>query len=1581
MADAIELGAISNAYKQLSSDPTKKWYIGSIKPTIGHSELASGMASLIKVIKAFQHKTIPGISGLDTINTELDPNHAMILQAEASPWKNGTHPRRAALNSYAVGGVNAHIILEEYKEKDEEENGNKKDDYNQQDIIVAYKKNDTGKEASIPSVEKEYTTILSALTQEIFEIDLNDIDRTLSPIDYGFDSVKIIQLVRRINETLDLNIKMGQILGVDNFEAFFDMVETSYLHKHNKENKHNKLQQTIHTKKQYPLSEGQQGLWFIQQLEPNSTAYNVPIAFSLLGKMDNNHLQKALKLMLEEYPILGTRFITHNETGEIFQQLHAVDTSILLDHTSLEKQQDIIEVYKQLLHIPFNLEKDCLVRLYTRYDERNNKTYILFVIHHIVFDGMSSGLLLTSFLEKYQRLLQGESITIQQPDLAYFDFVAWEKLYINSEQGKESLWYWKNKLSGTLPILSLPYDNMLSADKNKNNVEAETIHLSKDESDNLKKIAKKLNVNLSILLLSVFKMLLYKLSGEEDILVLTPTAGRPKKEHEQSIGYYVNMMITRILISSTKQFNNLVEEIKQEFLSGIDHAAYPFPKILSALNISDTDRKNSAFTISYAYQNIFDSFLKEDNSWKSLEMLTEIFQETEDAYALEVYDLREALRVYLKYNSSLFHRSTIKRHLGYFKKLLSDIVEDSQKAIKDYEIVSADEKHQLLVAFNNTTVAYPKNKTIINLFEEQVLKTPNNIAVVFEGSELSYKELNEKSNQLARYIRAKYQKKTKQALKPDTLIALHLDRSLEVVISMLAVLKAGGAYVPIDPDYPQERIDYIIKDSACNVIIDQRTLEEFKKIENKHTKKNLRSINKPKDLAYVMYTSGTTGNPKGVMVGHSNVNNEILSQLSMIPLDSSDKSLLTANYTFDTSVECMYMSLFSGGCLHIINKSSLLDSNYVQEYIENSAITVLNTTPSYLSSLHLNLNTPSLKYIILGGELYQKLQTTAKVYNTYGPTETTIASTGIEMSSETAIQQIGKPINNTQIYILDNNLQLVPIGITGEIYIGGIGITRGYLNNKELTTERFIPNPFMTKADKAKGYTRLYKTGDVARWMPDGSLEYMGRNDDQIKIRGCRVELGEIEHALSQINGIQQNCVIAKERKTENNNTKYLVGYYVLDNSKYKPDEETILEKLSQILPAYMVPAALVRMESLPITTNGKLDKRALPDAEFSNQTNYVAARNEKEAAVCKIWSTALGLDKVSITDDFFKIGGNSILSIQVTHQMSKVLERNIRVVDLFRYKTIAALMHKVMDNESNTSNIILLSSKEDKNKSCIFLVHGVGGNILGYYKIIQQLENHYNIYGIQSRGLDTNQTYFTSYAEMLQVYAEEMSTILKRLETNTYNIIGWSYGVNVALDIITELSNKYQCDQAFLIDGSPVDKKVNKDIQLKLNSTVFADNIRALLLLYKDVFGIEDDISTMAEKDLFIFAHGLFGYPYNEEEDLNTIKRRIAIALHNVRNILNDFRSKKTCYKAEIFHIINATQTNYKYHEWDTILDSPHIEIIDIVGNHWSIINSTELLHYLHEHIIETLPEKPYEIREQDNFKGVFTTQSYQKK
>jgi len=648
--------------------------------------------------------------------------------------------------------------------------------------------------------------------------------------------------------------------------------------------------------------------------------------------------------------------------------------------------------------------------------------------------------------------------------------------------------------------------------------------------------------------------------------------------------------------------------------------------------------------------------------------------------------------------TSLYDRLTIERMVSHYLLVLEQMVDNKDRLIKDYKLLSQTEFQQIIIDWNKTDVDYPKEKTIHQLFEEQVVKTPDSIAVVFEEQKLTYAELNIKSNQLARYLQSQI------TINPDTLIGLCLDRSLEMIIGILGILKAGGAYVPLDPKYPEERIKYILEDTNTSLVLTQSYLiENIRKITtidiidlesgcySDKGKTNILIKNGTSNLAYVIYTSGTTGKPKGVMVSHqavNNYNNWIYSHNCYSKANIIDCS---SSFSFDATVNVLITPLCHGQqvilCTEVVKK----DINLFLDHVNRKKIELIKITPSYLSNLLSHTRAYGqieyLKCIILGGEKANKvdiqefigLNPEIEILHHYGPTETTVGVTSfIDFTNNTLLDNIsripiGKISSNNQAYVLDKNNAPVPIGVTGELHIGGAGLARGYLNRPELTAQKFIPNPFITEEAKTKGYTKLYKTGDLVRWLPDGNLDYIGRNDHQVKIRGYRIELGEIESVIKSIDEIKQVCVLVKEK----NDNRYLVAYFVLEKST-ELKNDLILRKLSIQLPDYMLPDAFVQLEKFPLTINGKLDHRLFPNYEFTNEETYLAPSTKLDIKLSSIWQEVLKLGKVGMSDDFFRIGGNSILAIKLSHKISENLDIQIAIADIFKYRTIQELSNYI---------------------------------------------------------------------------------------------------------------------------------------------------------------------------------------------------------------------------------------------------------------------------------------------------------------
>ncbi len=1307
MADAIELGAIDAVYKKFSKDPSKKWHVGTSKPIVGHSELASGMASLIKVLKAFEHKTIPGIAGLENINSELDPNHSLILTKESCHWQNGTHPRRAGLNSYAVGGVNAHLILEEYPNVkiDEDPIKGKKAEVKEEgkEVVVEADKAQTKHETTRETIE--------AISNEIFQIAKEDFDETLSPIDYDFDSIKVIEFVNRINEHFKVNVKMGQILGVDDFKSMYDAFETI-------------VDKALNTKGDdevvveenlpgsYPLSEGQKGLWFIQNANPESTEYNVPLAFSVNRLVDTTIIYKAAELLLEKEPVLRVAFKVDNGNGELIQEIQPVSGYLQEDDEILTKE--IGQEFETLQAIPFELSKT-VTRLHIRQDKEAQRTYILFVVHHIVFDGSSVAPFITGFKGLLKQLESGAIPVKLEEERPYFEFIDQENRYLKSLASIEDFAFWSKKFGNSIEKVELPYDVIDKGSLNPLDKEgACSMEINGEALVQLKHAAKSMKVNLSVFMLSMFKVLLYKITNAEELIVKLPTAGRPNEKYDNSIGYYINMMLAKTVVSGDDAFSNLVNKVKAEFLSNIDYAKYPYPKLLTSLEATK-GKGESLFPIVYIYQNIFDKILKQDSS-DDITLLDSFRQDVVDEYVLEIIDLKESLKVEFKYKKALFKEETVNAHINYYQNIIEEVIANPDQKVDDMAILSKEEEQRILVDFNASESIYPKNKSIVELFGDQVKEDPKAIAVVFGEETITYETLEERSNQLATYLQ-------QQGVGQETLVGICMDRSIEMMVAILGVLKAGGAYVPIDSEYPKDRISYMLEDSIVNgnakndvrIILVQEHLkmsildkidESITAItllkqwdENKditYAKGNLESKTTPNSLAYVIYTSGSTGNPKGVMVEHKSVV-RLVKNPDYYRFDKDVTILATGAFSFDATIFEFFGPLLNGGKLILTSQDVLLNNQSLLDTIKKNKVDVMWFTSSWLNQIvDSNIEVfKTLKTVLVGGErlspkhigelrtVYPKLE----IINGYGPTENTTFSTTNNIKEVNGDIAIGKPISDDKAYIVNKNNGLQPIGVPGELCLTGEGLSRGYLNRKDLTDEKFIENPF--------GKGKLYRTGDLARWNRNGQIEYLGRIDNQVKLRGFRIELGEIETMLNSQNSISNSTVIIKEHV----GSKQLVAYCVLADGNESLDVLELKEELAKGLPDYMVPPFIVEIDALPLTSNGKVDRRALLNlnVELRGIREYVAPSTKTEKQLTAIWEEVLEVNHISVNDSFFELGGHSLLVTKLLSRIQKEFNVNLLLSSVFESSTLVQLAKTVDNNQGNQLPEIKVVNNREK--------------------------------------------------------------------------------------------------------------------------------------------------------------------------------------------------------------------------------------------------------------------------------------------
>ncbi|MDJ0506232.1 MAG: amino acid adenylation domain-containing protein, partial [Nostocales cyanobacterium LE14-WE12] len=809
--------------------------------------------------------------------------------------------------------------------------------------------------------------------------------------------------------------------------------------------------------------------------------------------------------------------------------------------------------------------------------------------------------------------------------------------------------------------------------------------------EKLRYLALASNTSLYQIMLTAFYVQLYRYTNQTDILIGSPMRGRTAKEFKEIVGYFSNLTVLRVSIQENATFTELLAQVSKIVRQAQKHQDYPFSLLVEKLQPQRDPSRSPFCQVSFTWQAQTWCEQKENLSPSQepmLQMAPYLLGHQRGAdfdLSLMVMEAAETFQLNWQYNTDLFEDTTITPMAGHFVTLLESIVENPQQPVSLLPLLTQREQHQLLVEWNNTKAEYPSNKCIHQLFEEQVERTPDAVAVVFEGQQLTYNELNCRANQLAHYLQS-------LGVKPDELVGICVERSLEMIVGLLGILKAGGAYVPFDPDYPIERLSFMLEDAAVKVLLTQQELidklpehqaqliclDADWELISQFSQDNPITDVQATNLAYVIYTSGSTGQPKGVMLSHSNLSNHMFWMQETFPLTKTDRVLQKTPFSFDASVWEFYAPLLVGGQLLIAQPGGHTDSDYLLKTIAQQQVTTVQLVPSLLQMLLEQggiENCQLLKRVFCGGEilpvaLQEKLlsQLNVNLCNLYGPTECCIDVTFWNCQREMYGQRIpiGRPISNTQIYILDSNLQSLPVGIPGEIHIGGAGLARGYLNRPELTEEKFIPNPFSNSPD-----SRLYKTGDLARYLPDGNIEYLGRIDNQVKIRGFRIELGEIEAVLTQYPQVQSSVIIAREDTPGN---KRLVAY-IVPEKEATPTPNEMRQFLKEKLPEYMIPSAFVILESLPLTPNGKIDRRALPAPEQNHERTdkFIAPRNPIEEILVTIWTEVLKVQQISINDNFFELGGDSILSISIISK-AKQAGLEITLKQLFAHQTIAEL-------------------------------------------------------------------------------------------------------------------------------------------------------------------------------------------------------------------------------------------------------------------------------------------------------------------
>jgi amino acid adenylation domain-containing protein len=1012
-----------------------------------------------------------------------------------------------------------------------------------------------------------------------------------------------------------------------------------------------------------PLSFAQQRLWFLDQFEPNNPFYNLPKAIHMKGALNMEALRKSLDAIVARHESLRTTIDSvDGKPIQVISENRALDLSLidLSESPRAEREKEMQRLLKEESQRPFNLSQDLMLRAALL--RLGQEEHVLFlVMHHIASDGWSMAVLSKELTELYESFVTGKPSPLPELPIQYADFSVWQRNWLQGEVLETQFSYWKNQLDGAPPLLELPTDRPRPAIQTYRGSK-ESVVLTTDLSEALKALSQREGVTLFMTLLAVFKTLLYRYIGQEDIVVGSPIANRTRVETESLIGFFVNTLALRTDLSGNPSFRELLGRVRDVAFGAYAHQDFPFEKLVAELQPERNMRYSPFLQVMFVLQNAPRNPLElSDLTLTPLEFDHETAKfDLAFDLALEMVEKPEGLSCSLWHNADLFDAATIFRMLGHYQTLLEGIVTNPDQRIGDLPLLTAAERHQLLVEWNDTRADYPKDCCIHQLFEAQAEQTPDAIAVVFEDQQLTYRELNARANQLAHHLR-------KLGVGPEVLVGICLERSLEMVVGLLGILKAGGAYVPLDPTYPRERLAFMLSDSKASVLLTQEKLAaelseprlsmvcldtNWQAISQESRERPVGAVTS-ENLAYVIYTSGTTGSPKGVLVAHQGLCNLIESHIRTYQVQQSSRVLHVVSFSFDAAAAHMFLALCSGSTLCLARDSLLPGSGMIQ-ILRDQSITHALLPASVLAALPFE-KLPLLRVISVGAgicppDLVARWAQGRRFLNVYGPTEATIASTVAECTGGDRRPPIGRPIANTQIYILDRHLQPVPIGVPGELHIGGVGLARGYLNRAKLTAEKFIPNPFSGEPG-----ARLYKTGDLARYLPDGNIDFLGRIDHQVKLRGLRIELEEIEAVLNQHPTVQESVVLMREDKPGD---KRLVAYIVTVREKTLMIGE-LRSFLKVKLPDYMVPSAFVMLDMLPLTPNGKVDRGALPAPDWAKpevERAFVALQTPMQSRIAEVWQEALGVERVGVYDNFFDLGGHSLLLIQVIARLEKRL-------------------------------------------------------------------------------------------------------------------------------------------------------------------------------------------------------------------------------------------------------------------------------------------------------------------------------------
>lgn len=1114
---------------------------------------------------------------------------------------------------------------------------------------------------------------LAGIWQDILQLD--KVGLTDNFFQIGGNSLKGTKLIYRVHKEFEVKIALQEIFSHATITLLLKLIAS-------KEHAPFLDINPVPRQEHYPLSPPQKRMFILDQFEDIATTYNIPAMFRVTGNIHAERLEQTIKTLILRHDAFRTSFAMLDEGPvQIIQ-----DTADFTLTCQEARESEIMHIKEQFIQ-PFDLTKAPLLRARLIKLSDSDDWLFFFDMHHIITDGASIEMLLQEFLQIYA----GE--TPEPLRIQYKDYVVWQQSSTMARVLKQQEDYWLRMYANggnDIPVLNLPTDFPRPSAHTFQGASV-SVTTDYDISRQLETLEQQTQCTTFIITFAVYAVLLSKYAGQEDLIIGTPVAGRTHAALKQIVGLFVNTAPVRSQPEGSLTFREFLMNTSAILMEALQHQDYPLEDLVDHLHIKRNTSRNPLFDVLFTYEE------PEAVQWHSPELSFSPVELKTDGAKLDMifeYAKRAGkIQTKVNYNICLYKESTMRRMLTHYQALLKTFVTNPDQLLSDVQLSTPEEQQQILADFNNTRKDFPQHKTLSRIFEEQVEKTPDNIAVAFKDSTLTYTALNERANQLARKLRS-------EGVTANTIVAIMAERSLEMAIGILAILKAGGAYLPVSPDYPENRIKYLLEDSGAGIILTQEAhlskavingtvinLNNTALYSGNTT--NLPAVNTATDLIYVIYTSGSTGKPKGTLIEHRGVVNYLYWRVTHYNFQPDEVILQKTPFTFDASISELFSGFFVGGTVYFLEPEGEKDPELILRTIENQRITTTNIVPSMLSILleylqgnEHNWNISSLRNIMSGGEslnkrhadlfnqlLYVKYGT--RLHNLYGPTEASIAATYFDCSSteKTDSIPIGNPLNNVKVLILNKQHQLQPIGVPGELFISGEGVRRGYLNRPELNLQKFLPDPFHQGS-------KMYSTGDQARWLENGRIEYLGRMDFQVKIRGYRIETGEIENCLRAHPQVKEVIVTAGDNKQ---GEKQLCAYLVMEEGA---ETASLRKLLLHELPEYMVPAHFIKLDHMPLTSNGKIDRQALPEpAESSDERKeYVAPSCETEATIAVIWQNILGIPEIGINDNFFEIGGHSLKVIQLIAAIHKKTDVKISIVQVFQYPTIKELARIVKE-------------------------------------------------------------------------------------------------------------------------------------------------------------------------------------------------------------------------------------------------------------------------------------------------------------